>query len=150
MNQDLNEPAFYARLPEEALEAHRVCDAFNQSGVACYVRRWHLDQTGWFVVNAETYERMNFSHLVSEMPKQSIRNRRLVLQAVKQNRSCGCYFCLNTWEAVDITHYLPDQSALCPNCNVDSILVDVTDPEALGAGLERWFTASSPRQLEPA
>lgn len=149
-NASPNAQNLYARLPEEALEAHQICDTLNAKGVACYVRCWHLDQTGWFVVNAQTYERMNFSARVSEMPKLSLRNRRLLEQAAAQQIPCGCYFCTRTWKAEEITEFSSDGTALCPECGTDAILVGVTDADALEAGVERWFCRVSNTQVEIA
>lgn len=150
MSTDANTLRLYARLPEVALEAHAVADALQASGVGCYVRCWHLGQTGWFVVHGETYERLNFPTHVDAMISTSFRNQRLVRQAVAQGRECGCYFCGERFPAQAIEGFTSDGCALCPHCDVDAVLVGVTDAAILAAGTERWFTGVAPPREVPA
>lgn len=133
----------FGRLPKAGIDAHDVADALNSAGIPCYVRCWHLGQTGWFVVHAETYERLNFPVSIDTMPSLSTGNRRLIQQALEQNRDCGCYFCLNIFEADEIRTYSEEGSALCPHCHTDAILVGVQDAQVLAAGLDRWFTGKA-------
>lgn len=74
---------------------------------------------------------------IEEAPQKSISNR----FAIHDNTECGCYFCLRTFNGSMIQTWVVDkgQTALCPHCEMDSVLPDVTDKETLQAACERWF-----------
>lgn len=141
---NVNAQRLMQRLPPAAVEAHRVSEALIASGVPCYVRCWHLGQTGWFVVHAQTYERLNFPAQAETMRYSAQKNRRLIEQARQQGRDCGCFFCGSVFAPDEVVEYTPDGSALCPNCDIDTVLVSVVDEEALYAGLARWFSGVRP------
>ena len=48
-------------------------------------------------------------------------NRRLVGRVDR----CHCFNCLSSFDSSEIVEYLPDDSAICPNCGVDAVLPDL-------------------------
>ena len=69
---------------------------------------------------------------------------------VEGSTSCGCFYCLETFESAEIVHWLSEGSgtALCPNCCIDSIIGSAsgyaaTDAAFLKAMHERWFSVTT-------
>jgi hypothetical protein len=57
---------------------------------------------------------------------------------------CGCFYCLDLFEFKDITEWTDEnQTALCPNCGIDSVIGDASGfpitEEFLTAMKTRWF-----------
>lgn len=49
-------------------------------------------------------------------------------ELVARSRKCYCFYCQSVSEAEQVTRYFEDeQTALCPNCGIDSILPDGID-----------------------
>jgi hypothetical protein len=64
----------------------------------------------------------------NQLADQSMRNRRRMLPGTM----CGCFHCLATFRAEAIHGWLDaGKTALCPNCGVDAVLPNVTDPARL-------------------
>lgn len=60
---------------------------------------------------------------------------------IKNNTPCGCYFCATVFEGSEITEWVnAGQTALCPHCDIDSVIPNETDVDYLKASFERWFT----------
>ncbi len=60
---------------------------------------------------------------------------------IDDNTPCGCYYCLETFNGSDIEEWVDkDITALCPRCNIDSVIPNVINSEALVAAHERWFS----------
>lgn len=59
---------------------------------------------------------------------------------------CGCYFCIRHISSVDVDEYTDDgATALCPNCGVDALIIDVSTEE-LEEAHERWFCGKAKEQ----
>lgn len=41
---------------------------------------------------------------------------------VMQSDKCGCFYCMAIFESKTITRWLTDDTALCPECGIDSVL----------------------------
>ena len=55
---------------------------------------------------------------------RSLNNRQLL----SDGGECGCFYCLNTFDAGEVTHWVHDGStALCPRCHIDSVLSSKMD-----------------------
>lgn len=132
------------RLPALAVSAHHFAEAMNVEGVLCYVRCWHLGQTGWFVVNAETYARMNFPHNPETFAAVAKNNRNVLMQLQADGQGSGCFFCTRTWPAEQEYEFDESGAALCPNCDIDSIAPGVLDPVSLAEGMGRWWKPTGP------
>ncbi len=72
---------------------------------------------------------------------------------LKEDRECGCFHCLRTFKASEITKWIPerdgrDETALCPHCGVDSVLParagERVDAEILRAMQAYWFQRGVP------
>ena len=51
--------------------------------------------------------------------RRSLRNRQLL----SDGGECGCFYCLSTFDASEVTEWVHDGStALCPRCHIDSVL----------------------------
>ncbi|MBO6899645.1 MAG: cytoplasmic protein [Shimia sp.] len=51
--------------------------------------------------------------------KQSIRHR----TQIEVSTICGCFFCLSVFRPSEISEWCDDdQTALCPNCGIDSVI----------------------------
>ncbi len=49
---------------------------------------------------------------------------------IKPGKECGCFFCLRIFPADEIVEFVDDdQTALCPYCDIDSVIVDGPDVE---------------------
>ncbi len=88
------------------------------------------------------------SSSLEALHKLSSRNRDLI----EGTRHCGCFFCLETFEASAVTEWTPepnggDVTALCPKCGVDSVLPAregaKVDREILLAMRAYWFPHAS-------
>jgi hypothetical protein len=71
----------------------------------------------------------------------SSKNRESLMKSSK----CGCYFCGAMFHPSEITTWIDnDQTAVCPHCNIDSVLaeeggaIDITDV-FLEECNEEWF-----------
>jgi hypothetical protein len=61
---------------------------------------------------------MNEQH-IKNAPSMTMRNR----NAVEESEVCGCYYCLSVFSKHDIVDWTDNsQTAICPKCNVDSVL----------------------------
>jgi hypothetical protein len=73
--------------------------------------------------------------------KLSIRHREDILHS----DNCGCFYCLTVFKPADILEWTDDdQTALCPNCGIDSVIGDksgypVTDLDFLKQMHTYWF-----------
>jgi hypothetical protein len=55
------------------------------------------------------------------IPKLAIKNR----NEVESSKVCGCYHCIKIFNVENITEWTDqNKTALCPFCNVDSIICD--------------------------
>jgi hypothetical protein len=64
------------------------------------------------------------------------------LKELQENTECGCYFCLKTFvfKDCDLIHTAKDTiTALCPNCNIDTVVPNVIDIEVLKQAHIYWF-----------
>jgi len=70
---------------------------------------------------------------------RSLRNRQLL----SDGGECGCFYCLSTFNAGEVTEWVHDGStALCPRCHIDSVLsgrVDSIVPAFLRRMHEFYF-----------
>lgn len=56
---------------------------------------------------------------------------------------CGCYYCLESCEFKEVTEFVDDgKTALCPNCGIDSLAVDITSKSELEVLRARYFGSS--------
>ena len=62
-------------------------------------------------------------------------------QAVRDENECGCYFCIRSFPSSAVVEFADRNAdtALCPNCGIDSVLPGVTDKAILSTAHERWF-----------
>lgn len=61
-------------------------------------------------------------------------------EAVLASPRIGCFFCIRTFEPKEVNEWWDQgQTAVCPNCGIDAILPNTTDPAILAAMNERWF-----------
>ena len=76
--------------------------------------------------------------------KASIFNRKLVASSSR----CGCFYCLASYPTTEVVDWcdprpMPDWTALCPLCGMDSVLPDAAGFELTAPFLEamqaRWF-----------
>lgn len=80
------------------------------------------------------------SKIIEMAPTLSSDNR----STLESSDVCGCYFCLRTFNVSEIEEWIDnDQTALCPNCDTDTLLSDITDTDLLSAACERWFCGHS-------
>lgn len=57
--------------------------------------------------------------LIMEAPIYSMKNKRFI----EESENCGCYNCMSVFSKHDITEWTDNgQTAICPKCNVDSVL----------------------------
>ena len=63
--------------------------------------------------------------------------------ALLDSRQCGCFFCLKIYDPSDISDWLNEETALCPYCNVDSVIPESYDYDLSDSLLlemkEYWF-----------
>ena len=73
--------------------------------------------------------------------KKSIRNRHVL----RASSVCGCFYCISTFDYNSIEDWCDDgDTALCPNCGIDSVIGDdagfpAGDDEFLRAMHMHWF-----------
>lgn len=61
---------------------------------------------------------------LGKVHKQSFYNRELVLQS----EACGCFFCLAVFRPADVRVWADGgKTALCPYCQVDSVIASAGD-----------------------
>lgn len=78
---------------------------------------------------------------IEDAPKLSFRNK----LKIESDTLCGCYFCLTNFEGHEITDWADNaETALCPRCDMDSVLPKVTDIHVLLSACSRWFTTKAP------
>lgn len=57
-----------------------------------------------------------------------------------ESGECGCYFCLRTFAVDEIEDWKDEGlTALCPHCDMDTILPGVIDEDTLIEMCKRWF-----------
>ncbi len=72
-----------------------------------------------------------------EMRRASFNNRDMI----KEDTSCSCYFCMGTFKGSAVVEWVDDgTTALCPLCEVDTVLPVELGIATLASGCERWFT----------
>lgn len=69
--------------------------------------------------------------------------------SVKASRKCGCFYCQRVFDAGEISEEdwcdedLPEKTAVCPYCGIDSVIGDATGfpltRDFLHAMYEYWF-----------
>ncbi len=68
--------------------------------------------------------------------KLSFYNRHSIQRAEK----CGCYFCIRVFDSKEVVEWRDNgNTAVCPNCEVDAVLPNVTDEKFLIQAAERFF-----------
>lgn len=68
--------------------------------------------------------------------KLAYRNR----AAAEKAEHCGCYFCLRVFPSKTIDEWADGgETALCPNCRIDSVVPDAPNAEWLVEAHEYWF-----------
>lgn len=79
---------------------------------------------------------MSNEEIISRAVYLSMKNR----EAVEKSEQCGCYHCLSVFESKDIADWTDNnQTALCPNCAVDTVIPDVSDIKVLEASQKYWL-----------
>ncbi len=59
-----------------------------------------------------------------EKLKALYRHCSLNASEIKPGKECGCFFCLRIFPADEIVEFVDDdQTALCPYCDIDSVIV---------------------------
>ncbi len=48
-------------------------------------------------------------------------------EIIKKSNKVACYYCLNIYDATHIRDYTDDNTAICPFCDVDTIIGDATN-----------------------
>ena len=75
---------------------------------------------------------------IEELSKISINNKELI----ENSKYCACYYCLYKFEPKDIIFWTDNKkTALCPKCNVDSVIGDndPIDSDFLQKASKYWF-----------
>ncbi len=77
---------------------------------------------------------------IEEASKYSIRNRK----QVENSSICGCYYCLKIFKPKEINDWIDnDTTAMCPYCDIDSVLGNASGYEITEEALEElhkyWF-----------
>lgn len=65
-------------------------------------------------------------------------------EALSNSTNAGCYYCLRIYPASEVAEFLEvEDTAICPYCDIDSVLPDNTPIELNKANLEElqeyWF-----------
>ena len=63
----------------------------------------------------------------------------------RQNKKCGCFHCLATFPASEVTEWIDmTETAICPKCGVDSVLPGGRwTPKVLKEMQQYWFNDGS-------
>jgi len=81
----------------------------------------------------------NFQEQLKAAHKHCSRNR----DAIQKSTVCGCFYCLKTFPATEVTTYTYPEDALCPKCGIDSVLAERSGlpitGQFLAAMYEMWF-----------
>ena len=89
--------------------------------------------------------------------EEAIVNNNAIIEAHKSSMSnfnqleassiCGCFYCLKIFDPAEIKEWIEDKNgptALCPYCDIDSVIGDTSGypitKEFLEAMYEYWFT----------
>lgn len=84
--------------------------------------------------------------------KFSFKNR----EAILKSRKCGCFYCLNIFSKDEIEFWVDEdkngvgQTAICPKCQIDSVLGDFGvkfDKEFLEKMNKHWFLNGKIKQM---
>lgn len=64
---------------------------------------------------------------------------------------CGCFHCLEVYEATDVIDWIDDgETPLCPRCGMDSVMLGVTDlMDLLAMHRVRFGSGVAPRRVAP-
>lgn len=77
---------------------------------------------------------------VEDACKAAYKNRRAVLA----EDMASCYQCIRSFKSNSIRDWSDEQqTALCPNCGIDSVVPGKIDRETLAKMCEHWFTGRS-------
>jgi hypothetical protein len=77
---------------------------------------------------------------VKDATEASYNNR----AAIKAATTCSCYQCMRTFPASDVWEFIDSgETALCPICDIDSVLPEEVPIETLRAMNEHWFCGTS-------
>ena len=72
-----------------------------------------------------------------EARKKSLFNR----ETVKESTICGCFFCMNVYLSEQVVDWCDKgQTAICPHCEIDSVIPGETDTNFLQELCEKYFT----------
>ena len=62
---------------------------------------------------------------------------------IGRSANCGCFYCTQIFKVTEITDWTGDKSALCPYCNIDSVIGDASKlpitKEFLSKMQKEWF-----------
>jgi Zn finger protein HypA/HybF involved in hydrogenase expression len=64
---------------------------------------------------------------------------------IEASAKCGCFYCGNCFKSSEVNRWTDDgQTALCPSCDIDSVIGDksltlATDADFLSQMHLRWF-----------
>lgn len=73
---------------------------------------------------------------IEEADIKSINNR----DAIQKGVVCGCYFCCKVVDGGEIDEWTDGgNTAICPECGVDAIVVGISDEKVLWKMFKRWF-----------
>lgn len=80
---------------------------------------------------------------IKDASKYSIHNKK----QLEESEIAGCYYCCKIFEPSEIKIYVDDNdTAICPNCKIDSVLGDKSGfeitPENLAKLKEYWFEST--------
>lgn len=76
---------------------------------------------------------------ILDLPKSAFKNK----QKIDQSKVCGCYHCATIFDSSQVVKWTDQSStALCPSCNVDSVVGDVDfsiTTDLLKEAQQYWF-----------
>lgn len=79
---------------------------------------------------------MGDENFVEQAPRLSLRNR----VAVEASDKVSCYHCLRVSPSSAITNWMDDGvTAMCPHCDMDSVVPGKIDRGLLEMALVKWF-----------
>ncbi len=65
-------------------------------------------------------------------------------EEIERSDLCGCFYCLATFPPVLIERWLGDGAAICPYCQIDSVVGSASgfpiNDEFVKAMYQRWFS----------